>query len=449
MTKKLQKTIVLTAGMLCISGSSSVLASDAELEELKQQMQKIIYQNQQLARKNQELTKRISDIEKAMQAKGTAQETDDVTSSDVASSPVPERLLRTKEQQAVRKEMRKQMEEEGLEQKINKYVTLFGLIEVEAGYGDDFEGNSFSEFNVATGQLGFDAQMSEWTVGHILAKYEGGEDSHDLFIDEANIWLGNYEKFPLLMTAGKFYMPFGSFETNMIQDPLTLEIGEINDYGAAVGFKVNGFYSAVYGYNGMQESAGSDTINGSGVKAGYDFENDDMLFNAGVSWVNNIADSGGISDAFDEAGLETIKDHVNGFGVYLIAGYGPISFIGEYVRAPDAFYGGALNPETGEVEGGEILFNDHGAKLEAWNTELAYSTELFGKETVFAIGYQGTSEAVGLGLHQARYNGSASMVLLPGTNLTIEYYHDQDYDTDDGGTDGSADVFTTQLGYGF
>ncbi len=62
------------------------------------------------------------------------------------------------------------------------------------------EGNSFSEFIVANVELGFDAQMSEWAIGHILAKYEGGDDDN-FFIDEANIWLGNYEKYPLLRTG--------------------------------------------------------------------------------------------------------------------------------------------------------------------------------------------------------------------------------------------------------
>ena len=141
--------------------------------------------------------------------------------------------------------MRARMEAEGEAQKINEYVTLFGLIEAEAVFGEDFENDNFSDFNVATVELGFDAQVSEWVTGHIRAMYEGGEEDDDLYIDSASIWLGNYEKFPLLLKAGKFYMPFGNFETNMVQDSLTLEIGEINAMGMGVCFERSGFLGVV------------------------------------------------------------------------------------------------------------------------------------------------------------------------------------------------------------
>lgn len=420
MKKNVYKTIALATGIICLSNVPSLFAaSETDMELLKQQVQELISQNQQL-------TRRITAMEK-MQVESTTTET------SVSSSPVPESLLRTHVHQAVQKEMRKQQEEEGREQKINEYVTLFGLIEGEAGFGDDFDGNKFSEFNVATVELGFDAQVSEWTVGHLLAKYEGPDDN--LFIDEANIWLGNYEKFPLLMTAGKFYMPFGSFETNMIQDALTLEIGEINDYGLAAGFISNGFYGALYGYNGMKEAGRSDTINGFGAKTGYGFENDDMSFDAGISWVNNIADSGGISDYFDESAMDSIKEQINGIALHVIAGFGPVTFIAEYVQALDEF--------------AEIAYMNHGAEPKAWNSELAYSTQLFDMGSVFAIGYQGTSESVELGLPEARYIVAASMVLLPGTALTVEYCYDKDYGIAEGGTNLDANVFTTQLAYEF
>ena len=237
------------------------------------------------------------------------------------------------------------------------------------------------------------------------------------------------------MTAGKFYMPFGRFETNMIQDPLTLEIGEINDYGVTVGFQSNGFYGGLYGYNGMKETGSSDVIKGFGVEAGYEFENDSMNLKTGLTWVNNIADSGGISDYLEESGMDSIKDQINGIGLHAMAGFGPVSFIGEYIQALDEF--------------AEIAYMDHGAEPKAWNTELAYSTELFGKESVFAISYQGSSEAVELGLPETRYLAAASMVLFQGTALTLEYSHDKDYGVAEGGTDEAANIFSTQLVYEF
>lgn len=318
------------------------------------------------------------------------------------------------------------------EQSINDYVTLSGAIEGEAVSGDDYEGNSFSEFNMSA-ELGFDAQVSDSVAGHLVAKYEGPDDN--LFVDEANIMIGNQEKFPVLMTAGKFCMPFGNFETNMVQDTLALNLGEISDYGIAANFLVNGFYGEMYTYNGMKETGASETITGYGAKVGHSFENDTMSIDTGISWVNNIADAGGISDYFEESGIDSIEAQVNGVGIHFVAGVGPVTIIGEYVTALDEF--------------AEIAYMDHGAEPKAWNVELAYSTELLGNESVFAVGYQASSESVELGLPESRFIAAAGMEIFPGTSLTIEYCNDKDYGVEEGGTDEDANVFTAQLAYEF
>jgi hypothetical protein len=476
MRKKLRRIAALGGSLVILWGGAAGAADDTDLEQLKQQIQQLIRQNQMLIRENRQLNKRITTIEQAMQQPTPAADaavsssvptgllrtrqhqvilkeareksTEAPPEEVVTDSTVPEKLLRTKVHQAVRQEMRQEMEEEGREQKINKYVTLFGLIEFEGTWGSDYNDDSFSEFNVATGQLGFDAQISDWALGHLLALYEGPDDQ-TLTLDEANIWIGNYEKFPALLTAGKFYMPFGKFETNMIQDPMTHYIGEINDYGVAAGFKTSGFFASLFTYNGMKERENQNTITGFGAKIGYELERDDFSLNTAVGWVNDMADADSIGELFDEYGLETIHDQVNGFCAHLIASRGPVSFIGEYITALDDFYPGRFNPETGKMEGSELLYKGQGARPAAWNIELSWSTELWGKSTVLAVGYQGTQEAVALGLPDYRFLGVASMVVLPGTTLSLEYFHDRDYDGDEDGSGNSADVVTTQLAYEF
>jgi len=66
--RKIQKTLGITAGILCIAGSGSAFAGSVEMEALKQQMQQIISQNHELTRQNLELKERISHIEQAMEA---------------------------------------------------------------------------------------------------------------------------------------------------------------------------------------------------------------------------------------------------------------------------------------------------------------------------------------------------------------------------------------------
>ena len=218
---------------------------------------------------------------------------------------------------------------------------------------------------------------------------------------------------------------------------LTLEIGEINAPGVAIGFKSGGIIGSLYSYKGLTETGSSDTIKGFGAMLQYVIENESFSADAGVSVVNNIADSDGISDHLDSLGLDTVEKLVPGFGIHLTAATGPFSFIGEYMQATDSF------------AAYELAFNGQGAKPKAWNVEIAYTTELLNKQTVFAVGYQGTSEALDLDLPYSRYIGAASMVLFEGTALTLEYYFDKDYDVEDGGSGEDANVFTAQLAYEF
>ncbi len=111
--------------------------------------------------------------------------------------------------------------------------------------------------------------------------------------------------------------------------------------------------------------------------------------------------------------------------------------IGEYTAALDSF------------DSTELIFGSNGAEPIAWNSELAYTTVLWTKECVFAVGYQGSREALALELPEQRFITAASMAIFSGTTLTLEYYFDEDYAADDGGTGEDGYGFTTRLAYEF
>lgn len=310
-------------------------------------------------------------------------------------------------------------------------LTFSGLIETEMSIGNDFNGDNFSEFNIATVELGLEAKLYESLAGHILVKYEGEED--DIFLDEAYIQLGPNEKYPFILSAGKGYMPFGNFETNMIQDPLTLEIGEVSDTGLTLSYEKNGIYGIVFGYNGLKESGEDELINGFGLAAGFSYETDDKSLEIGVSWINNLADSSTITDALAEKGFDTVNNQVNGLSGHILTTIGSFTLIGEYLTALDDF---------GSTE---IVLGSDGAKPQTWNTELSYSTNLFAKEAVFALGYQKTDGAVELGLPESRIICLASFSILDGTTIGFEYFQDEDYSQKNGGTGNKSETFTLQL----
>ena len=77
------------------------------------------------------------------------------------------------------------------------------------------------------------------------------------------------------------------------------------------------------------------------------------------------------------------------------------------------------------------------------------ANEILGKETTFALGYQGTDEAVALDLPKHRYLATIGMQILKNTTLALEYLHDEDYPQRDGGTGGEADQVTVQVAVEF
>jgi hypothetical protein len=72
-----------------------------------------------------------------------------------------------------------------------------------------------------------------------------------------------------------------------------------------------------------------------------------------------------------------------------------------------------------------------------------------GHETVFALAWQGTDEALALELPEDRYMGCLSVGLIDGLTFSLEYAHDEDYSKSDGGTGDNADTVTTQLSLEF
>jgi regulator of replication initiation timing len=405
--KKKMHTAVVLAGLIGMASAMPVLAggTGTEVEMLKEQIKLLIEQNQQLS-------SRVSQLEEMVGEKNAA--------------AVSDQALEEKIHQLYEKEQKQ--EGEGLAAMINDHVSFSGLVEVEGSYSEDFEGINESKFELATVELGFDARANDWASGHVLVLYEEGGDDKVL-IDEAFITLGNTEQFPLSLTAGRMYVPFGKFETNMISDPLTLEIAETQETALQIGFAARGAHGSVFAFNGDTNEGGGDSqIEQFGANLGYAYEQEGFSIDVGVSYMNSMGDSDGLGEMLKEKDLLE-SDYVDGLGVYAIAAIGPVSLIGEYITALDDFAGDDSRPM-------------------AFNFETGYSFVLAGRESTFAVAYQGTDDLAGM-LPESRILTTLSVTIFPATTFSIEYAHDEDYDEAEGGTDESADTVTGQLAYEF
>lgn len=309
-------------------------------------------------------------------------------------------------------------------------IEIAGLIEVEASYADPYEGDSESDIALATFELGLAAQVTEWVEATASLLYEEGET--DLEVDIAQVTLANEAVTPVYVNVGQFYLPFGAYETNLVSDPLTLEIGEIRESAVEVGFVYEGFGGSIYTFQGDNEVDGDTRIDSWGANLGFAQELDAVSWSVGAGYISNLGDSDSLRDTVVDP-----TDFTGGWTANLAVVAGDFNLIGEYLGAADSFDAAALS------------FDGNGAKPEAWNIELGYSFEVFGRESVAAVAYQVSNEALALELPEARWLVGWSIGIFDGTALSFEYSHDSDYSTGKGGTGEDASAFVAQLAVEF
>ena len=310
-------------------------------------------------------------------------------------------------------------------------IEVGGVVEVEASYVSPEGGDDESDLTLATVELGIAAQVTDWVGAEVALLYEDDGET-ELDVDVARITLAPPDG-PWFVTAGQFYQPFGVFDSNMVSDPLTLELGEIRESAVAAGFAHGGWSGTVYVFNGSNSKAGGadDNLDNFGLTLGYAAAGDGYGFSGALGYLNDIGDSDTLQDAVDAGiGNKQVPDYVSGWFASATLEAGDFTLIGEYVAAREDFAPGVL-------DGGPA------AAPAAWNLELGYAFALAGRGAVAAVGYQGTEEAEALDLPEQRVLAALSVEIFKQTSLSFEWARDQAYDGSE------SDSFTGQLAVAF
>jgi hypothetical protein len=274
-------------------------------------------------------------------------------------------------------------------------VAISGLVEAELGITD-----GDTDVTAATVELGVDAKLADNVDAHVKLLFE--EDDTALEVDEATISYGFGEGMSL--TAGRQYVPFGNFETNLVSDPLTLDLAETRESALKLGFESGGLYGSVYTFNGDSDAAGATKVQQFGAQLGFGQEEGDNRYNFGVSYTSALGDSDTIQDA-----VTPTVDSPAGIGIHGVWRRGPLSLIGEYVAASEAFV------------------DLSGAKPTAMNLEVGYDVKLGGRDATVAAGYQNTTGASGLSLSETRTVAAISFGIAENTGLAFEVAQAKDY----------------------
>ncbi|NLD35341.1 MAG: LbtU family siderophore porin [Desulfatiglans sp.] len=314
-------------------------------------------------------------------------------------------------------------------------ISISGLIEVEAGhasmkYKDSETPNAKnSDITLATVELGIDAEINKHVSGHVLLLWEE-DDTEPVDLDEGYITLSGEDVLPLYLSAGKMYVPFGSFNSHFISDPITLEIGETRESAIRAGFANDLFDISISIFNGdIEKISGDDRVKSWVANAIFTLPEDAVSgfgLSLGASYISNIAESDGLEG---EVLAGAINDYVSGVGYFLNASVKERFFIGfEYVGARERFAPGDLSFDNGLAY-----------KPRAYNLEFAWAAN---DDLLMGIKYGKTKELGDL-LPERQYGCVLTYGLFKYTTVGIEYLSGK-YENGD-----KSNLFTAQLAVEF
>ena len=298
-------------------------------------------------------------------------------------------------------------------------VEIGGAIEIEGTVTKPPEGDTEADLVVGTAELGVGVEVSDWVNGEVVLLWEQGEG---LDVDTATVTIGPPEG-AWSITGGHLVVPFGVFETNLISDPLTLDIGETKQTAFQLDASAGALSGSVFVFKGDNMEDGDNIVQGFGFAAGYSVETETFELGVNLSYTNDVGDSDGLQDVVTD--VENYN-RVAGISASAMLTIGSISVLGEYLGAMDTFGG------------------DYG-KPSAWMVEVAYGFELGGKEVTLAASYQTTDEALAIELPKKRMLVGLSSEVMDGLSLGFEWARDTDYSVEDGGSGENTDNFTVLL----
>ena len=322
-------------------------------------------------------------------------------------------------------------------------IEIGGAIELEVVSERPYEGESTSSADLGTAELSIGAAINESVSGGIVIEH----DDDDIVLAEAVLTYAP-EGSGFSVTGGSQGLPFGVYDTNLVSDPLTMDLGDTGQVSVVIGGEAEQFNWSAFAFKGDHQVNGDDRIEGFGAAAGYAVEGDGAGFGVNLSWISDIADADGFDDARDEAGLDAYADHVAGMGASAQLSLGDATLLGEYVTALDQFGMVEVDDPNNEGQTIEVLglpFGDTGAEPSAWMFELAYGFALGDRDATFAVGYQTSDEAQALGLPESRVLGALSVDVMENVGLALEWKRDEDYGTQHGGTGEDATTITSVL----
>ena len=274
-------------------------------------------------------------------------------------------------------------------------VAVGGTIELELVAESPAEGDGSVGADVGKVELAVAAEINDQWGSEVVVESDGGD------IVVADAFLTFDAGGGLSASMGQQGVPFGVYDTNLVSDPLTKDLGDTSGVSLVLGGEADQLNWNLFA---LQPEDDGQFAENYGVAVGFAMEGEGGAFGLDVSWIN------GMANAMD----------VQGVAVSASGSFGPASALLEYVTALEA-------PE------GE-------ATPTAWSAEAAFGFEMMGRDAAFAIGGGGTDDGEAAELAEARLRAGISMDVWDGVGIGVEWSQTDAYDAAD-----SADAFTVLL----
>jgi len=311
-------------------------------------------------------------------------------------------------------------------------VTFSGVMEIEASYTDSTEwgdDDSSSDLILATAQLGVDVALVDNVSLHFVSLYKEGKIDFDMH--EGYIQMQNPGTEDINLKLGKMYLPFSQLETSLVNDTLGLELVSPDE---SIGFRESAALVAwstgkltLEGYVFSGDANEDDDLSDFGVSFGYGNE----AFNIGVDYLSNVADSAMIVDSLDEHQGVAPDGDLNAVSINGMAQLGAVTLLAEHIQIDDL-------DEIGYQVDDAPTFS---------RLDLGYD---LGNGWSLAPAYQLTDEGAILGMPKSRITaGVATSICDDIVAVSFEFWHDEDYDESDGGTDEDFDGVVLQIAFRF
>lgn len=346
----------------------------------------------------------------------------------------------------VRKNIHERLEKLGVaEVSDHAHVLLSGVVEGQAYYQNI--GGGPNTTNIDLTNVTLDAYVlgpSDWLSSLISLTYDNSSGAASgsfasnsiqlnsrVFVNQAFFTVGNFSGSPFYGTVGQYYVPFGTYGTNMVSSPLTKLLARVKARAILLGYQpqvANSPYASAYIFPGDTHAGTTSRVNNGGINLGYHFTKNQFSGDIGGGVIANIADSVGMQDVGNSAsnfngfgglngtGTERIAHRVPAYNLRAILDFGnEFDFLGEFITSSTAF------------NQNDLTMDNHGARPKALNTELTYSFQSFSRPTAIAIGYGMTKDALALQLPAQRYSMTINTSIWKDTLQSLEFRHDVNY----------------------